>query len=583
MDNNLDSAQEAAARAAEPRVLVTAVPGAGKTRTLVARFDYLVSERHIHPALITCITFTRYGAHEIRDRLGPKIANSAFLGTFHAFALQLIKMYGDAVGYEGHWLSILDEAEVELEELAILKDMGLINSRGSWTRCQKGEWETWRNAKINGVVCDDTGEPATTFKLVWQTLTDRLRAENVLTFGSMILEAISLLEIDDIREQVRKRVRHVLVDECQDNDARQYRLLQLLDPETLWVCGDVDQAIYSWRGSRPELFIDFAKHATRYDLPNSYRFGFNIAAPANALIKHNAARLDTAITAIAENHGSVQVVKDVQPEQVADIIRDELKTFAPNQIAVLARRHSTLDELAKVLKLHKDIPFTQIGGAEDVPKTGEFRTVRGYLRLAVNPKDSRAFMAIATAERISTGDLLNLRTKANSEKISLLEAWGENLPKQLGTIQLRLGEKDPHTDYLFAFSYMQEIMVTEAIVDVQELLEYLSLETMQDRLRTVHDTVVLCTVHAAKGLEWKVVLVIGLNAEQFPSKRSIREGREEEERRLAYVAMTRAEEKLYLIQNLPESIQDGPSQFLDEMGELKQLEYDPFQGDDLVY
>ena len=132
----LDSAQEAAARAAEPRVLVTAVPGAGKTRTLVARFDYLVSECHIHPALITCITFTRYGANEIRDRLGPKIAGNAFLGTFHAFALQIIKMYGAAIGYEGHWLGILPEEEVDLEELAVLKDMGFINSKGSWTRCK---------------------------------------------------------------------------------------------------------------------------------------------------------------------------------------------------------------------------------------------------------------------------------------------------------------------------------------------------------------------------------------------------------------------------------------------------------------
>jgi DNA helicase-2/ATP-dependent DNA helicase PcrA len=580
----LDEFQQAAATATEPRVLVTACPGSGKTRTLVARFEHLVSERHINPSLITCITFTRYGAGEIRDRLGPKIASRAFLGTFHSFALQIIKMYGSEIGYEGHWLGIAPEEEVDLEELAVLKDMGLINSKGAWTRCKAHDWAEYRNRKVNGAETPPWPLPfEEDFDLVWKTLMDRFRAENVLTFGTMILEAIALLEIDEIREQVQKRFRHVLIDESQDCDSRQWRMLELLDPETLFVVGDVDQAIYSWRGSRPELFIDFASKAARYDLPNSYRFGFNIAAPANALIRHNIARLDTAITAISENHGSVQVVKDVQPGQIADIIREELKTYAPSQIAVLARRHSTLDELARELKMHRDIPFTQIGGAEEVPKTGAFRTVRGYLRLAVNPKDARAFMAIATAERISTGALIDLRAKANAGKASLAEAYGMEMPKNLGSIQARLHDSDPHTDYLPAIKYMQEIMLAEAIIDTQELLEVLSMETHQDRMRTVQDTVVLSTIHAAKGLEWPVVLVIGLNADQFPSKRSMREGREEEERRLAYVAFTRAEEKLYLVHAPPQSADDGASRFLSEIGDVTQLVSDQFKGDNLVF
>ena len=579
----LDEHQHAAATAPESRVLVTACPGSGKSRTLVARVEHLVRDRAVPPSLIACITFTNYAAGVLRDRLSENIGRRAYIGTFHAFALMLVKMYGTERGYEGHWLTILDPAEVELEERSILRDFGLINSRGHWSRCTKQEWEEWRNEKVNGLPharrVDDgetISEPTvySDFRLVWREFMDRLRAENVLTFGTMVLEAVALLKIPDIREKVRKRYRHILVDESQDSDGVQWELLRLLDPGTIFVVGDGDQAIYGWRGARPDLFIDYANDPTvaRYDLPRSYRFGFNIAEPANELIKHNAARLDTAITAIAENEGAVQVVRDVQVEQLAQIIRDELKNYAPRQLAVLARRHSTLDQLAQVLDAEKDIPFTQIGGAEDIPKTAAFRAVRGYLRLAVNPKDSRAFMAISAAEGLGTTWLLELRSKANEEKVSLLEAFGHELPKDLGGIQARLHDKDPMTDYLPAIKYMQGVMFTEAITEVQELLEYLALETLQDRMRSKDDTVVLITAHGAKGLEWDVVFVVGLNANQWPSPRSIREGRLEESRRLLYVAMTRAKEKLYLCQHLIESVDDGPSMFWDELGSLPEAE-----------
>lgn len=580
----LDAYQQAAATTRKEQVLVSAVPGSGKTRTLVARFEYMVKELNLLQSQIAMITFTRYAANEMRERLEGKVGG-AFIGTFHAFALRLIRLYGRRRGWEPSWLTILDELDVDIEQKDVLRDLHFLDRQNKWVKCKQKDWWEYRNAIVNG-----TEIPAATealFAVPWKTFCDRLRAQNCMTFGTLILEALALLDDPETGPDIRKKFRHLLVDEAQDTDRTQWRIIRLLEPETLWICGDSDQAIFAWRGAAPSLFRQYALESKRYDLPNSYRFGFNIAAPANALIKHNHDRLDMAIKAIAENQGSVKVATDAQYDGISKIIMDELNAgVRPEQIVVLARRHKTLKALAVVLERDR-VPFTRIGGQDAVPLTPEFRVIKGYLRLAINQRDRRAFMSIATAEHLTTVNLWEIRKASLRERQPLLMVYGKELPRTVDDLEKYLAEYDPPElgrNYVPGFAYLRDVMYHEALAETDELVQYLSMEAAQDQLRSVEDTVVLCTVHAAKGLEWPTVLVIGLNSKQFPSPMALREGREEEERRLLYVAMTRAEERLYLVQNEPESSKDGPSLFLGQVGEVEkywQERLDLWDGDDL--
>ena len=583
MTTSLDKDQEQAAHTDKKRVAISASPGAGKTRTIVSRYEYMTQELHINPNLIAVCTFTRRAACEFKGRIGRTGARS-YMGTFHSFALTMLKMYGHTIGYESGWLSILDEQEVGDEEKMILKDMGLINSNGKWARgCTASLWGKFKGRIMAGEVGDNHDGLEKELIMVWQTLNDRLRAENAVTFDTLILEALRLFEDPETAKKLRARWQHILADELQDTSKKEWLLMYALNPETIFAVFDVDQSIYEWRGGKPQLCIDFANDpdTTHYQLTKSYRFGVNIAAPANALISNNTERLDKSITAISENEGTVNVIQNAQYVDIADTIKKELESGRkPEDIAILARKHDTLIKLANVLE-SENVPFTRIqGGRDSVNKSGAFRTVKGYLRLACNPDDRRAFMAIATAEGISTLDLLDLRQDAKNKDISLREAYGKDLPESVETIRESLSGS--MIDYDPSFKWINGIIKFEAISEVTELVEYLSMESMADQMREVHEHVTLLSVHGSKGCEWPVVFVIGLTAKNFPSPRSIKEGRGAEERRIAFVAVTRAEESLYLVQNAPEEAGDGPSSFMDEFGELPILEK-KIDEDDLIY
>jgi superfamily I DNA/RNA helicase len=567
---DLDPYQLAAATAQESRVLVSAAPGSGKTRVLTARFKFMVNDLHCLASQTALITFTRHAANEIRERIG-ETCGSAFIGTFHGWALNMIKMYGRRREWEPEWLTILDEKDVEDEEHDILQSLGFLSRTGTWKKCKAAEWYVFRNQMNNGEPVSD--EQWSMFGVAWRLFMDRLRAENVLTFGTIISEAIEMMEDEHTASEIRTHFRHVLIDECQDSDAQQYRLVEMMDPKTLFLVGDVDQSIYSWRSGRPDLFIQYAQNSTVYQLPNSYRFGFNIAQPANCLIKHNTERIDSAIQAIAENNGEVCTVMESDYTSTADMILEELKDGRkPEEIAVLARRHKTLESLGMFME-QRNVPYFHPSAKNSVEKSSELRTVKGYLRLAVNELDKRAFMAISSAEEISTSELIEIRMEALETGLPFVEIYKSRnpeweQPETIDDIEEYLKPKGSH--YMLAVDYVKQVMMDEALVETQEIVHYLAVQSVQDQFRKkqTKGKVLLTTGHAAKGLEWPVVFVVGLNAKHFPSRKSLTEGREEEERRILYVQMTRAEEKLYLINNAPESRDDGPSRFLIECGSL---------------
>lgn len=570
----LDDYQSKAAKTCETDALVSAVPGSGKTRTLAARVLHLVNELEFDPSTIVLLTFTRYAAREMRSRLGPMGRHIGFIGTFHAFALNIIQEFGGIRAWEGEWLTLLDESEAQLDEEEVLTEQGIIGRQGNWKRCDRQTWEVFKEGLINGNRTPDPENDDMDKRLmtVWKGCMDRMRAQNVLTFGALILEAIGLMEGPEVSAVMHKRFRHYLTDESQDSDYTQWKLIRLLKPESLFVVGDPCQAIYRWRGAAPELFSQYGeKDAEVYPLPNSYRFGFNIAEPANNLIKHSESTIGVAINAIASNAGTVKVFKRTGFQDIAGMVQNEISLGAkPDDIAILARRHRTLDRVAECLKEAK-VPCTRIGGQDDTPKSAEFRVVKGYMRLAVNPKDKRAFMAVTVAERLPVAKILELRERSLKDGISLVEAFAPDSetfpPKTIEDLEAYLRHRDPANDYDRALDYVKEVARYEGLVSMGDLVRYLTMENVQDKLRAADGTVVAGTVHFSKGLQWPIVFVVGLNSKQFPSPRSVKAGGIDEEINLAYVACTRAEEKLYLIHHENESDDDGESIFLDWINE----------------
>jgi len=576
---DLSPQQQAAVEGIEPRIALIACPGSGKTRTLTKRVVHMIEENGVAPSSIVLLTFTRFAAGVMRDRLGPWGNQLGYCGTFHAFCLSIVQEFGHKIGWEPEWLTIMDEEEARLDELDILKDLRLINRSGTWLKCKSSEWAKIRDDILNGDY-DRDGEHNRSERLLtvaWDTFSDRLRSENCLTFGTLVTEAHSLLANDEINNKVRSVYKHMLVDECQDSSNQEWLLMERLNPDSLFCVGDPDQSIYEFRGGRPELFLEYADKATCYNLTQSYRFGFNIAEPMNSLIKHNQNRIDIAIEAISSNAGTLNVMHDASYQDIGSIIKDEVKSGVdPKDMAVLARKHVTLDGVASELSFQK-IPYTQIGGPSHVTQTAEFRVIKGYLRLAVNDQDRRAFMAVATSEGISTEKLWELREKALTDDVSIYQAYVEEglfaFPNTVPELRDYLIKKESMTNYGPSFDFLEELQRAQGLYDNGEMIRYLQMMSMQDLIKKEVDDTTLMTVHASKGTEHDNVFVVGLNQDEFPSKRSIREGNEESERRLLYVAATRARKKLWLIQNAPSDPgkERLPSSFFNEIGAYEKM------------
>jgi DNA helicase-2/ATP-dependent DNA helicase PcrA len=347
-------------------------------------------------------------------------------------------------------------------------------------------------------------------------------------------------------------------------------------------------SIYSWRGSRPDLLMKFSEGATIYKLPNSYRFGITIGDAANKLIKNNTNRIDMAIQAIAENKGTIQTVTDAKYSDVANIIMEQMKHHKPADIAVLARTHMVLDNLTRDMDRSR-IPFTKIGGQFDVTKSKEFRVLKGALRLAYNRKDNRAFMAVSHLLGLEPLDLWDIRNRAAQSDRSFIEEY-ETIHKRNPFEMANISEVEPklkdfknYGAYQFGESldYIDHICKREAIIKPEEVIHYVSLADIQDSFIDKSDTVKLLSAHASKGLEWPVVIVLGMSSGIWPSPRSVKEGNIEEERRILYVAISRAEQKLFLIQKLPAFRNESkPSLFMPEFGDVPEYNLQPKTSDD---
>ncbi len=607
----LNPAQREAVTTPGGPLLVLAGAGSGKTRVLTLRIAWLIEERGIAPWELLAVTFTNKAAGEMKERVTSLLGDrgrDVWVSTFHSSCLRILRREIDRIeGFSRDFVVYDDRDSRELVR-RILKDGGYpstFNPRAYRAAIDRAKNE----AKSPDALMKDPppGLPPKAAE-IYAIYQQRLRASNALDFGDLIYRTLWLLERDeDLRETWRARFKHILVDEYQDTNHVQYRLVRLLadhGDRNLCVVGDEDQSIYSFRGADIRNILDFERDfagAKVVRLEQNYRSSDVILKAATAVVSHNTDRLGKTLWTDRTGGELIRLETAWDDREEArfatDIVRREMvRGVQPRDIAVFYRTNGQSRLLEEEL-LGARVPFAVVGGQRFFDRR-EVKDALGYLKLIVNPNDEMAFRRVVNepprgigAKTVSTlgadaramgGTLWDATVAATGGKGSLSArarsalggfrdlidglretARTEPLPALLEAIYERTG----------MVQRLQEEGTFEAQgrIDVlQELLgsaaEYAGAEPPSglmmflDRVSLVADTddipdeddeagkVTLMTVHSAKGLEFPVVLVVGMDEKTFPHARAIDFQSElEEERRLAYVAVTRAEDRLYLL------------------------------------
>jgi DNA helicase-2/ATP-dependent DNA helicase PcrA len=560
----LDPDQLAAVTTDAPRALVLAGAGSGKTRVLTERIAYLIEECHASPSEIVAVTFTRKAAGEMRERLVKRIGNKAFgvtMGTMHALALVQLRRFGELLGLRPDNITVYSEWEESFLLRQVATEMGALKGK-TWKLSKKAVDATFSMYYSTGIEPSELDKGL--FNL-FRAFMARCRENNALTYGGLLTGFMLLLP----RVMQYLGWRHVLVDEVQDLDRLQWGLLETMAkglPASLFAVGDSSQAIYQWRGAAPEYLLENADTFQVLRLERNYRSGAWIVEAANRLIEHNRMRLPVTMQACREDGALVAACPEMDSRAVARAATlANLNHFLPRETAVLARKHVLLQRVAEELDA-VGVPYLYVGQKAALTNTEEFRRFHAFLKLLVNPFDNFAFLLIKDKLELSDQDYAAVRAMAIQHDRSHFQEWKETFNQ--GWLFFSVA---PDTDVLVAIRAHDVDMVarrdfvSEDILDfvgsycfgrppqdrtVAAYLEWLSTYDVQDEIPPADPAgpgvVTLATIHGAKGLEWPYVILAGCNEDILPSKRAVDAGDIEEERRLAYVAITRARDCLTL-------------------------------------
>jgi DNA helicase-2/ATP-dependent DNA helicase PcrA len=575
----MDLQQQAAATTDSKRALVLSAAGSGKTRTLIERIAYLVETQQVSPYEILSFSFTRKAAGEIQSRLVERIGNKAYkchLGTMHSVALQMIQRFGDVIGLKTKQITVYGDFESEYLLKDVAMTLGLHTGKG-WKKIKKGDIdEVFERYYSTGEEPDELNPAHDLFGAFMA----RCRENNSMVYGTLLTAMKEL--IPTMAKYLT--IKHILVDEVQDIDTLQWKIIREMEEAfgaSLFVVGDIDQSIYSFRGARPEYLLEHQNEFDIYRLESNYRSRASIVEAANRLIQHNVERLPMTMVATIENEPETAhcVVKG---DMDSEAIRDYLGKFSSNyHPTILARNHSLLIKLSQLLE-EAHIEHRYIGKETKMTNSEEFRRFHAFLKLIVNPFDNFAFLLIKDIIGLSAHEYAQIRQGAAAEGSSHFQIFHE----QDGSCAEWYADSDANlidvADRLpFAFPWpfdVRSIMdfISKYAEDkrnptVQGYLDWLATIDIQDEVKEDYDGLTLMTIHAAKGLEWDTVIVAGCNEEILPSKQAIREGDVQEERRLAYVACTRARDTLVMtvrpeVTELNGRIYENPvSRFINEL------------------
>jgi DNA helicase-2/ATP-dependent DNA helicase PcrA len=624
---DLNPAQREAVLHTEGPVLVVAGAGSGKTRVLTRRIAHLLGAVGVKPSEILAITFTNKAAGEMRERVehlvGPP-ARAAWVMTFHSACGRILRREAQRLGYRSNF-TIYDQADQIrlvkrcLEELE--RDPKRFTPRGIHSQIS--------NAKNTLVGPEEYTERVASFydqtvAEVYDLYQKRLFASNAVDFDDMLYLTVDVLErFPEAREKWQEAFRYILVDEYQDTNHAQYRLLQLLAEKhrNVFAVGDPDQSIYGFRGADIRNVMEFEQDfpgSYTIALEQNYRSTQHILDAANGIIRHNRERKEKNLWSELGDGDPVRVIEVEDEHAEARYVAAEIallveEGFSGSEVAVFYRTNAQSRVLEDVL-VRQGIAYQVIGGPRFYERA-EIKDLVAYLQVLDNPYDAVSLLRIANRPRRGIGDssLARLQTWADQREISLWEATAEAemagvgaapqkaLKAFRGTIESLMSaaqelevpelieEVLQRSGYMESLEAERTIEAQGRIENLQELvsvarewreqteepslsafLQEVSLYSDQDAIRGDGSLVTLMTLHNAKGLEFRAVYLIGMEEGIFPHSRSIEEQGIEEERRLCYVGMTRAQERLTLLHASSRMLYGGrshnlPSRFLDEL------------------
>lgn len=632
--NGMNDRQAQAVQTTQGPLLIMAGAGSGKTRVLTHRIAYLIDEVGVAPWNILAITFTNKAAREMRERaiaLNPATAET-LIATFHSMCVRILRREGDKIGYNRNF-TIVDPGEQRTLMKRILKQLNLDPKK--WNeRAILGTISNAKNDLLDEKAYEMQAGDLYTQMVAkcYKLYQAELRRSEAMDFDDLIMVTLRLFDSNpEVLSYYQNRYQYIHVDEYQDTNHAQYQLVKLLASRFRNICvvGDADQSIYGWRGADMQNILDFEKdypEAKVVLLEENYRSTKTILQAANEVIKNNKNRRDKKLW--TQNADGDKIVyykaRDEHEEaifvasQIERAVREEGKSF--KDMAVLYRTNAQSRTIEEAL-LKSNIPYTMVGGTKFYNRK-EIRDVIAYLNVIANPADNMSFERIVNEPKrgIGPGGLEKLRDFAFPAGLSLLEGASQvvlssikgkvgqalfdignlllNLRDQLDQYTLTelveaVLDKTGYADNLRVQNTLESqarleniqefLSVTKNFDDKDEATEETGLDKLSrflNDLALIADTddgdsqtaeVTLMTLHAAKGLEFPLVFLIGMEEGVFPLSRASENPEElEEERRLAYVGITRAEHRLYLTNANARTLfgklgYNRPSRFLNEM------------------
>jgi len=623
----LNAEQREAVETVDGPLLVLAGAGTGKTRVLTTRFAHILLTGRAFPNQVLAVTFTNKAAREMRERVGAILGRPVeglWLGTFHALCARMLRRHGEHVGLTSNF-SILD-ADDQLRLLKQVMEAARLDTKRWAPPALMAQIQRWKDRALPPAritPAEDTDFANGRARDLYALYQERLRGLNAADFGDLLLHMTEILRTQpDVLAQYHRAFRYVLVDEYQDTNLVQYLWLRLLAQSHHNICcvGDDDQSIYSWRGAEVENILRFEKDfpgARIVRLEANYRSTEPILAAASALIAHNAGRLGKTLRPGRE---------DAEGEKVTVLSlwdSDEEARAVGERIEALRRDGHKLSEMAVLVRagfqtrafeerlITLGVPYRVIGGPRFYERA-EIRDAIAYARMLVQPADDLAFERIVNVPRRGVGEvaLRAMHARARERGMPLsgaaaeliadgglrgrvkegiatlmhgLARWREMLPREghIVTLATMLDEsgytdmwqQDKSAEAPGRLENLKELIRALADFEIlQGFLDHVSL-VMENEENTAGDRVSLMTLHAAKGLEFDTVFLPGWEEGVFPNQRALDEqGNKglEEERRLAYVGLTRARRRAFVSHAAHRRIYANwqssmPSRFIEEL------------------
>lgn len=605
--STLNDVQRKAVEAVDGPILVVAGAGSGKTRVLTHRIANLIENHDIFPSGIMAITFTNKAANEMKIRIGSLIGpvtSQMWVGTFHSICVRILRRDSERIGYTSDFV-IYDTQDQKALLKACYKELNIDDKRTPLKTTQfkisaaKNDMLTPEQYEMQN--SGDFGEKI--FIKIYHLYQAKLKQNQAMDFDDLMLKTIELFKHNqDVLSYYQNKFKYIHVDEYQDTNRAQYTLIQYLAAKNrnLFVVGDADQSIYKWRGADIRNIREFEEDfpgAQIIKLEQNYRSKKNILDLANSVISHNPNRRDKNLWTDQDAGEKIGYFRGYDEKDEAKFIIERIRTFVREKdyklsdFAILYRTNAQSRSFEDQLMLNA-MAYKVIGGLKFYERK-EIKDLLAYMKLIVNPSDDISFLRVINEPKRSIGDktIEKIQGYQREKSLSLLECIphlseidGIGSKAQKGLVEFyeiiaglkakldsafvthifdELVEKinmislyelentieaDARIDNIYEFrTVIEEFEKRSESPNLRDFLAETSLRSDQDNIEEQEDGVLLMTLHASKGLEFPVVFLVGLEDNLFPSFRAMDDPEElEEERRLCYVGITRAEERLFV-------------------------------------